>query len=495
MKTLTMLEKNIAFWFIVITSLLFFLLRFPSLFEPYWYGDEGVYQAIGISLNNNQLLYRDIFDNKPPLLYWVYSIFRSDQFSVKLLSAIFGILSIIVFFLLSKKLSQNRLGNYNIVPYLTTSVFALLFGLPLLEGNIANAENFMLLPIISAAFLITYTIKKPLSVNKKSYLLFTAGLLVGLAFLFKIVAIFDFVAFFIFWAIVQLNSFKNIKANLREFKFLITGFLMPTILTSMFFLTQGAFLDFLSATLFTNIPYVAYGNKIGNLPTLLFIKGALLLGFIAYIYKKRHILNKTALFILIWLGFSFFNALFSQRPYTHYALVLLPSISLALGLISLDKKYQKIITVFFLLVLIIVFKNFGFYGFQKTIFYYKNFLAYMYGGKETVSYSAFFDKKTPTDYEIARFIKPKLGRNDSIFVWGNNAQLYKLTNTIPVTKYIVAYHISNYKDGIPATKTTLEKTKPKFIVIMPNQRPIPFSLTDYFHRIQINNASIYERIL
>lgn len=494
MKTLTMLEKNAGFWFIVITSLLFFLLRFPSLFEPYWYGDEGVYQAIGMSLNNNQLLYKDIFDNKPPLLYWIYSVFHSDQFSVRLLSAIFGILSIIVFFLLSKKLFHH-LRNYNIVSYLTTSVFALLFGLPLLEGNIANAENFMLLPIITAAFLVIHLVNRfnpKKSSTQNPYLPLFVGLLLGIAFLFKAVALFDFAAFLTFFVIV---SFTSIKKNSRELFLIVYGFILPIIFTCFFFLLNEGFIDFVRATFITNVSYVSYGNKIGGYPILLFIKLIILTVFIFYLFRKRKILNKTTLFILIWTAFSLFNALFSQRPYTHYVLVLLPSLSLALGLLFFDKKHQKIIIFSSLLVLIIVFKNFAFYNFPKTIFYYKNFLAYMYAGKETVSYSAFFDKKTPTDYEIARFIKPRLGRNDSIFIWGNNAQLYKLADTTPATKYIVAYHISNYKDGISATKITLEKTKPKFIVIMPNQRPIPFSLTDYLHRIQINNALIYERIL
>src|SRR3989344_9540207 len=98
MKILRMLEKNTGFWFVLASSFVFFLLRFPSLFEPLWYGDEGIYQVIGSSLNNDTLLYKEIFDNKPPFLYWLYSIFDSDQFAIRLVSLIFGLLSIIIFF-------------------------------------------------------------------------------------------------------------------------------------------------------------------------------------------------------------------------------------------------------------------------------------------------------------------------------------------------------------------------------------------------------------
>lgn len=109
-------------------------------------------------------------------------------------------------------------------------------------------------------------------------------------------------------------------------------------------------------------------------------------------------------------------------------------------------------------------------------------------------YQEFFDKKTPFDYEIARFIKSNIHKDDTIFVWGNNAQLYQLVGVIPPTKYIVAYHITSYSDGVSSTKASLEKTKPRFIVAMPNQGGIPFPLINYSKKININKAIIYERI-
>src|ERR1035437_10505514 len=149
MKLLTKLEKSFESWFLIGISVIFFLLRLPSLFEPDWYGDEGVYQVLGISIKAGKLLYRDIFDNKPPFLYLLYSLVSSDQFMIRLISLIFGLLSIFVFFYLAKKLFENAKASY-----IATTLFAVLFGLPLIEGNIANAENFMLLLNILAGFLV-----------------------------------------------------------------------------------------------------------------------------------------------------------------------------------------------------------------------------------------------------------------------------------------------------------------------------------------------------
>jgi len=482
MEILRDLQGNKQFWFVIFASFFFFLLRLPSLFEPLWYGDEGIYQVIGTSLNHGKLLYAEIFDNKPPLLYWLYSTLHSDQFTVRLASLIFGVFSVAAFFLLSKKLFKSQKNNN--IPLLTTFIFTILFGLPTLEGNIANAENFMLLPIILAGFFIF----KGISGSKLST--FLAGTLLGIAFLFKIVAIFDFAAFFIFYFIINFNSLKK-HIKLPS---IFAGFCLPILAVSLFFVLNNTFIDFVKAAFITNISYVSYGNKIGGTPLLLFIKVFLLGAFTLYLFTKRKKISSTTIFISIWFAFSLFNALFAQRPYTHYLLVLISSFSLMTGLILFDKKHQKTIAIIFIVALLAIIKTFGIPNFSKSISYYQNFISFVLGEKTMASYQGFFDRNTPFDYEVARFIKPKLNRNDTIFIWGNNAQLYQLAGVIAPTKYVVAYHISNYKDGVTNTKNEIEKTKPKFIVVMLNQKAFPYPLINYSKKVNINNAEIYERI-
>lgn len=489
MKVLRGLEGSKEFWFVIFTSFLFFILRLPSLFEPLWYGDEGIYQVIGTSLNNGKLLYAEIFDNKPPLLYWLYAIFNSDQFTIRLASLIFGVFSVVGFFALSKKLFGETKSKLH---FLTTFIFAVLFGLPTLEGNIANAENFMLLPIMLAAFLIfkNENFRSKLSTINYQLSTFTAGFLLGIAFLFKIVAIFDFAAFLIFYLIINFDSLKKtIKLPV-----VVVGFSLPILTVSLFFVLNNTFIDFVKAAFLANISYVSYGNNIGGTPLLLFAKLVILGIFTLYLFAKRKKISKALLFILLWFAFSLFNALFAQRPYTHYLLVLLPSLSLMLGLVLFEKKYQKLVAIFFLVGLLTVIKVFGIPNFSKSIRYYQNFISYVRGEKSMAKYQGFFDKNTPFDYEIARFIRPKIEKQDSIFVWGNNAQLYQLVGVVAPTKYVVAYHMTNYKDGIENTKSAIEKTKPKFIVVISNQKTIPFPLTSYLIKININKATIYERI-
>src|SRR3989337_2620929 len=130
--------KEIEKLFLTIIVSLFALLRFPSLFEPYWYGDEGIYQVIGIALRQGRILYSEIWDNKPPILYLIYALFNGEQFYVRLLSLIVGAGTVVILYLLTAKLFKNLFARFA-----STAFFAVMFALPVLEGNIANAENFM----------------------------------------------------------------------------------------------------------------------------------------------------------------------------------------------------------------------------------------------------------------------------------------------------------------------------------------------------------------
>ena len=479
MKTLQKLEGSKSFWFLFFTALAFFILRFPSLFEPYWYGDEGIYQVLGDAINNGRLLYLEIWDNKPPLLYWLYGIFSSDQFTVRLASLIFGILTVFVFYLLSSKIFRNER-----ISFISTALLAVLLGSPLLEGNIANAENFMLLPILGSALLVF---------NLSS--LFFAGILLGIAFLFKIVAIFDFAAFFLFLFLVFLAkkiNRKNILSVIKKVAPFFFGFSLPILVTALFFFLSGAFSPFFKATFLANVGYVDYGNRLIIPQGFLILKFIALSIFVFTIFTKREKMSPSSIFILLWFGFSLFNAFFPQRPYTHYLLVLLPSFSLLLGLTIQDLKFRKIALPIFLISLFLILINFRFYG--KTIFYYQNFLSFVTNGKSVYAYNRFFDRRTPTDYELAMYIKNNTSEKDSIFIWGNNAQVYTLAKKLPPGRYAVAYHITSSKDGVKETQEDLDLAKPKLIIIMPYMKFFPFTLSNYSQKIIIDDVAIYERV-
>ncbi len=484
MKLLTALEKNKDFYFLVLASLLFFFLRFPSLYEPYWYGDEGVYDVVAMGINRGRLLYRDIWDNKPPLMYLLYALFSSDQFTIRLVSLISGILSLYLFYLIAKRLFAKRVNVY-----LSSFLFILFFATPLLEGNIANAENFMILPILAAVFFTLEYIR-----TKKSLLLYLSGFLLSTAFLFKVVAVFDASAFFIF---IFLSTYKNkdyITTQVKKLLPFILSFIFPIIAVVLFFVFKNAFSYFVQAVFTQNVGYVAYANKFIIPQGFLLLKSGALFAFIVFILKKRKIIDNKLLFIFLWAGFSLFNAFFSQRLWTHYLLVLVPSFILLFTSAFtsevkqvFSKRFAQISVVFITIVVLIQFPLS-----TKTLRYYGNFLRFLTNKENVYSYRRFFDGNVPTDYEIADWLKTKDPKTQ-IFLFGNDVQVYKLANKLPPGRFTAEYHMLARTQYIEETQLSLNRVKPKYIIAT-SEDSIPFNMTHYASMLQINKTVIYERI-
>ncbi len=475
--------------------LAFCLLRVPSVIEPYWYGDEGVYQVLGIAMNQGRTLYMDIWDNKPPLLYIIYAVFNGDLFYIRFLSLVFGALSVVAIFLLANKLFKKKLSVY-----ISTAIYALIFAVPLVEGNIANSENFMLLPIIMAFYLVTTSFG-----NRKKFIFSAvAGILLSIAFLIKIVAIFDLAALLItvfilrFYEDMTLNEkniktqIKNIITSIEQETLLVISFALPIIFTALYFLAIGAFPDFYKATFSQNVGYVGHGNFLFFPMGLLFLKLSVLIFLILLAIRYRKVLGISGIVVLIWLSFSAFNAFFSQRPYTHYLLVLLPSIALFVGYIIENKKVIKFTLPLLFILIILIQQNFRL-NLKRIPLYYSNYLTFILDDKSVDNYQAFFDKNTPRDYEIARFIRMKTQDSDSVFIWGDSPQIYALAGKLPPGRYAVSYHITFYKDAIEETKKDIDRKRPKYIIQTKDTSDIYNFLDNYDLRYRMGSIKIYER--
>ncbi len=490
-------QKN--FWVLLILCLTFFLLRFPSLFEPNWYGDEGIYQSIGYSLRSGRQFYTGVWDNKPPLLFVIYAIASGDQFYARLISLLFGLAAIMTFYSLSKKIFDKTKPQV-----ISTLFFSLLFGLPIIEGNIANSENFMLLPMLLSANILyptVFNLDGKLNSNNKRRLII-AGLILSSSFLIKIVSIFDFAAFLSFsFFTLTYSKYISVKSLLKiiikyihKIGWFVLGFILPVILSVIFFHFLDVLPYYLDAAFGRNIDYVGWGNYFIIPQGLLYIRLVILGVFILGLFVKREFFAKSTLFILIWLAFSLFNGFFSNRGYTHYQLLILPSFSLLIGLIfrkQTQKKTFRIIS-FTVLILMIVYFNFGHWGIGRTINYYGNYISLLFGKKDYESYQKFFDPRNPKDYAIATYIKNHTNPQDVVFLWGNSAHIYPLSKTLPPGRYSAAYHIGANRKNIDETEKALIKNKPKYIIITQDLSYFPFDLSGYDYRITIEDSHIYE---
>jgi hypothetical protein len=163
-----------------------------------------------------------------------------------------------------------------------------------------------------------------------------------------------------------------------------------------------------------------------------------------------------------------------------------------IGYIIIEKKDNMFVFAMFILPFFIVLRTFN-VNWNPTG-YYQNAIKFSLGKENTVAYQSFFDRNVPRDYEIANYVKANTTAGDSIYIWGNNPQLYKLSEKVPITRYVAAYHSTYFPTGIQETRDAVLKKKPKFIIVEPTNSPFPASLMNYREKIRISDALIYERL-
>lgn len=477
------LAKN---WFVLILILTFFL-RLPSLFEPFIYGDEGVYLTLGQGIRKGLLLYRDIYDNKPPLLYLVAALAKNFAY---FRLALFGWAMVTIFFF--RKLAETVFPKNKAGIIFSTAVFAILTSIHTFEGNVANAENFMILPTI-IGFVIFLKAKA-----KTHY--FLSGIFFSLAFLFKVPATFDFATVFVF-SLATIKNKKEItsQAFIIKLIFLSIGFFLPILLTLLFFATKGALSEYLKAAFFQNLPYLSSWNsnspKVSSFPLALALRALIVITVSGAVMLFRRRLTRESKLIVFWFAFALFGSLLSGRPYPHYLLQTIPALSLSTYLLFSKRRGLPLTLI---TILVITFLGFKFWHYEN-ISYYQNFYQFALGRKTKEQYFDYFGSNAQSLYSVAAHIKARSDADERIFIWGNQPSLYSLAQRLPVGRYTVAYHIVDF-GGYRETIQAIERTPPRFIIITGDETrdfPAFFALVqnNYRTEFQIGNLRILRQTI
>lgn len=84
----------------------------------------------------------------------------------------------------------------------------------------------------------------------------------------------------------------------------------------------------------------------------------------------------------------------------------------------------------------------------------------------------------PQNYLLASKIKSLTDPSDKIYVWGDQSFLFPLSDRLPATKYIVSYHVVDFK-AHDLTISQLKQITPKLIIYY-SQPSRPFPQLDNF---------------
>ena len=232
--------------------LLFIAVLFQNLpISPvyqYLEADSGVYAYIGSTILNGELPYRDVWEHKPPIGFYLNALalllFGHSPWALWWFNVIWVSFTCIVFFLLIHKMM-------GIIP---ASLTSLLFSVAVMQPEIFQGGNLMEVYGLLFQVLIvgaTYFYFKK-SLNR--WVLIT-GILAGLAFLTKQTTIALGVSSMLAVFIVSLLRCEFKQALLRPLLF-AGGFLAPIFLVASYWLFNGAGYEFLDAVFLHSLSYV-----------------------------------------------------------------------------------------------------------------------------------------------------------------------------------------------------------------------------------------------
>lgn len=451
-------------WVLIILFIVL-ILRIPSFFEPYYYGDEMVYLTLGQGIRQGMPLYSGLYDNKPPFIYILAAI-SGNLFWFKAILAFWALATIVVFWKLSEALFPKRQNLHKVA----TLVFALSTTIPLFEGNIVNAELFMIGPTMLAFLLL-------LTKNLSPKNLFISGFLFSISAFFKIPAVFDIPVIIFYWILTSNLQKEKLKEVFKNSLYLTTGFAAPIALTFIWYLARGAFKEYFVAAYLQNIGYLSSFRPgdiqkpflIRNGP--LFIRAAVVIVGAVILYLKRNKISKQFIFLALWLLFTLFAATLSERPYPHYLIQVIPTVSLFFAILFTDKTIEQSLTIIPLALFFFVSVYFKFYYYPSGP-YYLRFINFSFGKINQEQYFNQFDGNTIRNYKIAKFLLMSSKKGEKVFVWGDSPVIYALTRKLPPVKYIAAYHVLDYS-STKKLASELSIKNPAFIILLPNAPAFP----------------------
>jgi|APSaa5957512622_1039677.scaffolds.fasta_scaffold04095_4 hypothetical protein len=485
---------------IILLLLLVVVLRIPSLFEPYWYGDEGIYLALGQGFKKGLVFYRDIHDNKPPLLYFLASL-AGNVFYFRLMLMVCFSAAVTLFFKLMKLLFPKTPKAW----YLSSLLMILLTTIT--EGNIANAEIFIVLPVVWGS-LIAYKETKREVKEQKLVRWFFAGLLFSAGFLLKVPGLFDFMAVVIWLWWFESKSFKKFIGGIKDKRLwlMVGGFLLPIVISIVYYFLNGAGERYLRSALMQNIGYLAswstgeHSNSgFASSSGLIVRAGLLFISVVSYlIFSKKLKLSSGANLSVVWFLFGLFGALLSERPYPHYLIQPIVPLAILISYFLFGRRKVMKLVVFGVGLIS------GFYYYQIKFWYYpivpyyKNYIEYSLGRKSVDEYRNYFDWRVTQTYKVAEYVKESTVESDRLFIWGDEPYIYPLTDRLPIGRYTVAYHVVDF-NGFDETLIAFDKFKPKVVIVMEyEKRPFPELkarlMTDYVLIKKIDQGLIYRRV-
>ena len=432
---------------IVILLALFSLLLLLTIYKPLGQ-DEGVFLTMGKFLHYGVLPYRDVFDHKPPGIYFLNYLILGVSNNLYFIKTLYAFINLASAILIAK--IYIRVTDRTKYCYLPSIFFLIL--IIIFEGNYLIAEVPMIL-----CFLLALNLNQRLIRNY-----FLIGFFCSLAILFKQTAIISSLIIIIFVV------YKNRKDAIQ----LISGFFLPLFLVLIYLLITQTVNDGMDQIIWRNVccyPKESFSSIIKYLsfyfwrilPILILVA----IGIYFYIKKYQSLQILLPIIMLVILPVPFFFV----RHYPHYWIQILPFLAI-LASFSTEKliSYKSIIIriIIGISIILMLISNFRLMSWQliynyipkwqeqnQIVRYLKNNNLNQIFTESQFSYFSLYNiQKPPTKYLYISEVNNQNGQaeNETIEILKNNKNIVVLWPENPDFAYAKALqqYILEYYDPI-----------------------------------------------
>ncbi len=432
--------------------------------------DEGTFGYLGQVINDGGLPYRDAFDMKPPVTFYLYAWalrwIEPTARGVHLFAQGYNLLTLL--FLVA---TARRFFQANGPALWSGLIFAIYTSTWSVEGFAATTEVFMLLPLtlsLGAAVLATE--------RQGWFWVMVSGIFGALACWTKQVAAFSVLAILVYiLSDTWLTSPGPVSQRLlRTFKSLVIwllGGIAASLLPMAPFLMTETFWEFLYWVFLPGLGYTGTGGGWG--PQLVRVAQwlwaglpgdtlPLAIGLIGpWLLIGRG--KRESLFVLGFLYLSFL-AMVPGHQYRHYFIQLGPAVALAAGwslhgLIASLAKPEWVAASRVLVAMLLV----GLPVTAQSEYYWS-------ASPDMIARAFFGMNPFPESFPVAEYLRKNSQPTDRIFVRGSEPQILFYANRRSATKFVLIYPLYHDSSRVAEFQTQaredISTTNPEYIVFV-----------------------------
>ncbi|MBW1972444.1 MAG: glycosyltransferase family 39 protein [Deltaproteobacteria bacterium] len=447
----------ILLFFVIVVTI---AIRIPSISIPLE-RDEGEYAYIAWAITQGDVPYKDIFDQKPPIIFYIYLLFlKIGNWNIEAIRVgmiIFTLFTMVFLFFLMKYLFDDISAVFGLAS------FGIMTIEPSVLGQFANTEIFTILPMVISIWIMVRW-----GASKRLYPSFFSGLMIGIAFMIKQISI-TIIPFLLIYIII-FN--KKRETLIYKLALVIFGSILPLAFFELYFYYKGSLKDFAYAVFLHNISYsFTFTLKEMIIRFWLIFKIILkadffiwFLALIAIIYLLKEKMFKQLFLLIAFFIFSFLGVCIGGYFRPHYFIFLFPALACLSGvgakfiIEKLPKKSEKI-AIFILLIIIFAF----------PLLFYKDYLFTTSGDvicrKIFKGTNPFVEAK-----HIAKYIAFNSEPNERVYIIGSEPEILFYAKRKSATKYIIFYPLTYpYPDTFFKQQKVFREVKenhPKHIVFV-----------------------------